>query len=202
MIPGGEIMTRYLLRAYVMGIIQKFTDPQNIPEAGESAREEAGGGGGGGGAEEVEAGVIDIKILYKAFAQAMTKYAVGAKVPSEEEIRFALEKRAEKEKQQFIGEMDAMSLDKRKVELTLKSLGMGKWAAGGSKSIRQYDPDRYEVERAERVAAGITDYGAEAAEVAGRATDMFGLDFAGEYEAGGDRMDGDYTEGAMREDEY
>ena len=206
MIPGGDIMVRYLLRAYVMGIIQKFTDPQNIPEAGASAKEEGGGGGGGGGggadAEEVEAGVIDIKVLYKAFAQAMTKYAVGAKVPTEDEIRFALEKRAEKEKQQFIGEMDAMSLDKRKVELTLKSLGMGKWAAGGSKSIRQYDPERYEVERAERVAAGITDYGAEAAEVAGRATDMFGLDFAGEYEAGGDRMDGDYTEGAMREDEY
>jgi hypothetical protein len=195
MIPGGDIMTRYLLRAYIMGIVQKFTDPQNIPDASGSGKEE----GGGGGAEEAEAGVIDIKVLYKAFAQAMTKYAVGAKVPSEDEIRFALEKRSEKEKQQFIGEMDAMSLDKRKVELTLKSLGMGKWAAGGSKSIRQYDSDRYEVERAERVAAGIADY---VPEVEGRATDMFGLDFAGEYEAGGDRMDGDYTEGAMREDEY
>jgi len=129
---------------------------------------------------------------------------VGAKVPSEGEIRFALERRAEKEKQVFIGEIDAMSADKRRVELTLKALGMGKWAAGGSKAIRQYDSDRYEVERAERAAAGIVDYGhvegAGAAE--GRAADMFGLDFGGAYDAGGDRMDGDYTDGAMREDEY
>ena len=31
---------------------------------------------------------------------------------------------------------------------------------------------------------------------------MFGMDFGGDYDAGADRMDGDYTDGAMREDEY
>ena len=188
MILGGDVMIQYLLRAYVMGIIQKFTDPQHIPEGPLGEAEEA-------------PGVLDIKVLYKALAQAVTKYAVGAKVPTEEEIRYSLEKRSEKEKQQFIGEIDAMSADKRKVELTLKSLGMGKWAAGASKAIRQYDPERYEFERAERAAAGIVDYGL-AAENAGRATDMFGMDFGGEYDTAEGRMDGDYTEGAMREDEY
>jgi hypothetical protein len=89
-----------------------------------------------------------------------------------------LEKRAEKEKQQIIGEIDRMSRDKRKVELTMKSLGMGKWAAGGSKSIRKYDAERYEVERAERTAAGITDYQEGP-------IDAFGLDLDA-----GDRMDG------------
>jgi len=182
LIVGGEYMMRYLMRAYVMGTVKKFVDPTYIP--------------GEGGDE-----MLNMKVLYTAFAQAMTKYAVGAKVPSEGEIRFALERRAEKEKQVFIGEIDAMSADKRRVELTLKALGMGKWAAGGSKAIRQYDSDRYEVERAERAAAGIVDYGhVEGAE--GRAADMFGLDFGGAYDAGGDRMDGDYTDGAMREDEY
>ena len=180
LIVGGEYMMRYLMRAYVMGTVKKFVDPTYIP--------------GEGGDE-----MLNMKVLYTALAQAMTKYAVGAKVPSEGEIRFALERRAEKEKQVFIGQIDAMSADKRRVELTLKALGMGKWAAGGSKAIRQYDSDRYEVERAERAAAGIVDYGHVEE---GRAADMFGLDFGGAYDAGGDRMDGDYTDGAMREDEY
>jgi hypothetical protein len=192
LIPGGEMMTGYLMRAYIMGTIQRFVDPHFIPE----------------GIEELdgEGGAVNMKVLYKAVAQAMTKYAVGSKVPTEGEIRTSLEKRVEKEKQQFIGEMDKMTRDRRKVELTLKNLGMGKWAAGGGKAIRQYDPERYEVERAERAAAGITDYadigGANAADGEGRATDMFGMDFGGEYDAGADRMDGDYTDGAMREDEY
>jgi hypothetical protein len=172
--PGGGVMVEYLLRAYIMGIIQRYMDPQFIPE---------------GEDEEIE-GAVNIKLLYKALAQGLTKYAIGAKIPTEDEIRFSLEKRAEKEKQQFIGEIDRMSRDKRKVELTMKSLGMGKWAAGGSKSIRKYDAERYEVERAERTAAGITDYQEGP-------IDAFGLDLDA-----GDRMDGDYTDGAMKEDDY
>jgi hypothetical protein len=31
---------------------------------------------------------------------------------------------------------------------------------------------------------------------------MFGADFGADYDAGGERMDGDYTDGAMREDDY
>jgi hypothetical protein len=184
MTPGGGIMVGYLIRAYVMGVVQTFMDPQQIPESTEE--------------EEDELGVANMKILYRALAQAMTKYAVGSKVPTQDEIRTALEKRSEKEKQQFISEIDRMNRDQRKVELTMKSLGMGKWAAGGSKSIRQYDPERYEVERAERVAAGITDY----TDAPPEHTDLFGADFGADYDAGGERMDGDYTEGAMREDEY
>ena len=184
--PGGTAMVQYLLRAYVMGTIQKFIDPHHIPSPGLAEEE----------------GVVNMKLLYKALAQALKKYAVANRIPTEEEIRVALEKRAEKEKQQFIGEIDRMSRDERKVELTMKSLGMGKWAAGGSKAIRQYDPERYEVERAERAAAGIVDYVGVAEEGAARPLDMFGMDFGGDYDAGADRMDGDYTDGMMREDEY
>jgi hypothetical protein len=185
--PGGSTVVQYLLRAYVMGNVQKFLDPHYVPE---------------GGLSDVQESVVNMKLLYKALAQALTKYAVGNRIPTEDEIRVALEKRAEKEKQQFIGEIDKMSRDQRKVELTMKSLGMGKWAAGGSKAIRQYDPERYEVERAERAAAGIVDYVGVAEEGAARPLDMFGMDFGGDYDAGADRMDGDYTDGAMREDEY
>jgi hypothetical protein len=92
-----------------------------------------------------------------------------------------------------------MSRDERKVELVLKGLGMGKWAAGGTKAIRQYDEDRYEVERAERAAAGISDYDAQNVEAAnqGRPMDMFGLDFGAEYDA-----DGGYDHEQIAEDDY
>lgn len=190
--PGGSMMVGYLVRAYVMGIVQRFLDPHSIPE-GEEDLEDGGG-------------AVNIRMLYKALAEAVKKYAVGSRVPTEADIRLALEKRAEKEKQQIIGEMNGMTRDRRQVELTQKSLGMGRWAVGGSKAIRQYDPERYEAERLERANAGIVDYaGADAAnlaEGAGRPMDMFGMDFGGDYDVGGERMDGDYTDGAMREDEY
>ena len=196
--PGGGVMVQYFMRAYIMGTVQKFLDPHYIPDFT--------GGDEGGGSE-----VINMKLLYRSLAQALTKYAVGNRIPTEDEIRISLEKRAEKEKQQFIGEIDRMSRDERKVELMMKSLGMGKWAAGGSKAIRQYDPERYEVERAERVAAGITDYaglggpggpGGPGGQEGPRPLDMFGMDFGGDYDAGGNTMNGDYTDGAMKEDEY
>lgn len=169
LLPGGSVMQQYMLRAYVMGIIQRFMDPHHVPEGDEEL---------GGGA----AAPANMKMLYKALAQCITKYAVGTKVPSEEEIRLSLEKRAEKERNIFRKERDGMSRDRRKVEAALKELGMGKWAVGGSKAIRQYDADRYEAERAERAAAGIVDYpGLDAANAAAGVYDMFGG--AAAYEA-------------------
>jgi hypothetical protein len=179
-------MQEYMLRAYVMGIIQRFMDPHNVPEGDEEL---------GGGA----AAPANMKMLYKALASCITKYAVGTKVPSEEEIRLSLEKRAEKERNIFRKERDGMSRDRRKVEAALKQLGMGKWAVGGSKAIRQYDADRYEAERAERAAAGIVDYpgqaAANAAEGGGVAYDMFGGDYGGAYDAEGERFDEEFLPG-------
>jgi hypothetical protein len=181
--PGGKDMEKYLLRAYLIGIIHKFIDPNQVPPLGED-----------------DDSVPNMKLLYKSLGQALTKYAVGSKVPTEDEIRLRLEQRVEQEKQVFIGKLDRMGRDERRVELVLKGLGMGDWAAGGSKAIRQYDEDRYEVERAERAAAGITDYdqaqGVQGQE-AGRAVDMFGLDFGAEYDAGGG-----YDHDEMGEDDY
>jgi hypothetical protein len=198
--PGGKDMEKYLLRAYLIGIIHKFIDPHQMPPL--SAVVE---GEGVGVAAEEDDSVPNMKLLYKSLGQALTKYAVGSRVPTEEEIRIRLEQRVEQEKQVFIGKLDRMTRDERKVELVLKGLGMGAWAAGGSKAIRQYDEDRYEVERAERAAAGITDYdmqgqGAGAQGVQqqqGRAVDMFGLDFGADYDAGGG-----YDHDEMAEDDY
>jgi hypothetical protein len=189
LLPGGRIMQEYLLRAYVMGIFQRFMDPHHIPPGDEEL---------GGGA----AAPANMKLLYKSLTQCIRKYAVGTKIPSEDEIRLALEKRAEKERNIFRKERDGMSRDRRRVEATLKELGMGKWAVGGTKAIRQYDPERYEAERAERAAAGIVDYpGADAANAAGGAGqpfDMFGGDYGEAYDAEGERFDEEFLPGMMQ----
>jgi len=191
--PGGKEMVQYIIRAYVIGALHTFIDPHQIPSA----------------PSEEASGVPNMKLLYKALGQALTKYAVGSKIPSEEEIRIGLSQRAEKEKQVKMSKFEHMTREERRVELVLKGLGMGEWAIGGSKAIRQYDEDRYEVERAERAAAGITDYQGPLALGQGplpfgqeRPIDMFGTDFGGDYDAAGERGDGGYDHEQMGEDDY
>jgi hypothetical protein len=186
--PGGKDMVQYIIRAYVIGALHKFIDPHQIPETI---------------SEDAEGTVPNMKLLYKSLGQALTKYAVGSKIPSEEEIRIGLSQRAEKEKQVKMSKFEHMTREERRVELVLKGLGMGEWAIGGSKAIRQYDEDRYEAERAERAAAGITDYlqGQGQAQEE-RPIDMFGTDFGGDYDAAGERGDGGYDHDEMLEEDY
>ena len=143
--PGGAVMVTYLLRAYVMGSVARLLDPHVIP-VGEATDEAQDGEGTG------------LRGLQRAFLACLSRYSVGSRIPSEDEIRLDLEKRAEAEKQKFIRRLDGMTREQRKVELMNKTLGIGEWAVGGSKAIRQYDEDRYEAERTERAQAGLTDY--------------------------------------------
>lgn len=191
--PGGKDMVQYIIRAYVIGALHKFIDPHEIPEADDAEGTEG-------------SGVPNMKLLYKALGQALTKYAVGSKIPSEEEIRIGLNQRAEKEKQVKMSKFEHMTREERRVELVLKGLGMGEWAIGGSKAIRQYDEERYEAERAERAAAGITDYPGQRPEGQGegqeRPIDMFGTNFGADYDAAGERGEGGYDHDEMAEDDY
>jgi len=138
--PGGETMVRYIVRAYVMGPIQTYLDPHKVPVSDSNETS------------------MNIKLLYRALTEVLTKYVQGSAVPSEAQIRVDLEKRVEAEKQYFINRMDKMNRDQRKVSLINKTLGIGEWAVGGTNAIRKYDAERYEVERAERAMAGIEDY--------------------------------------------
>jgi hypothetical protein len=193
--PGGSTMVKYIQRAYVIGYIHMLVDPHTIPIAEEADEEEDG------------IGPPNLKVLYKALETCILRYAQGSKVPTEEEIRISLEKRAEKEKQVFIQEQDTMTREERRVMQNLKKYGMGRWAVGGSKAIRQYDPERYEAERTERAMAGFTDYPgvaeANAAEGLGNAEfDMFGGEYAAAYDQAAERGDGGYDHDQMREDDY
>jgi hypothetical protein len=196
--PGGKDMVQYLIRAYLMSALASFIDPHEIPSAeGREGKE-------GDADVDADADTLNIKLIYKGISQALTKFAVGSKIPSEEEIRIGLEQRAEKEKQVYLSKLERMTREERRVELVLKGLGMGDWAVGGTKAIRQYDADRYEAERAERAAAGIMDYpgtgGAGGGAEAEAPIDMFGTDYGGQYDAA--TGDGGYDHDQMAEDDY
>lgn len=183
--PGGKDMIQYLSRAYIIGAISKLIDPQQIPViAGEIPEGDA----------------INMKLIYKALGQTLTKYAISSKIPSEEEIRISLEKRAEKEKQVYLSKLEGMSKESRQVERVLMGFGMGDWAVGGSKAIRQYDADRYEAERAERAAAGIMDYPGLAE--ANAADNAHTYDMFGEVYNDAGAGDGGYDHDQMAEDDY
>ena len=194
--PGGKDMVQYLVRAYLMSAVASFIDPHQIPLPAEGKEGKEGEEG------EEDADVLNIKLIYKGLSQALTKFAVGSKIPSEEEIRIGLEQRAEKEKQVYLSKLERMTREERRVELVLKGLGMGDWAVGGTKAIRQYDADRYEAERAERAAAGIMDYPGPVGADAGAPIDMFGTDYGDQYDAAGAAGDGGYDHDQMAEDDY
>ena len=189
--PGGKDMIQYLVRAYLMSAVASFIDPHQIPLPSAAEGDEG----------DADAETLNIKLIYKGISQALTKFAVGSKIPSEEEIRIGLEQRAEKEKQVYLSKLERMTREERRVELVLKGLGMGDWAVGGTKAIRQYDADRYEAERAERAAAGIMDYPGTATQ-AEAPIDMFGTDYGGQYDAAGAAGDGGYDHDQMAEDDY
>ena len=74
---------------------------------------------------------------------------------SEEEIKNLLEVRKEKELDNIIQMFDKMTPEERAIQLMLKRLGLGRWAVGGTKAIREYNADQQERERQERDSAGI-----------------------------------------------
>ena len=184
LIPGGNLIVQYISRGFVTGYIRRFVDPHAIPESD----------------EEIPSGSVNIKGLYQALALAIRRYSHGSRIPTEEEIRTRLEQRVEAEKQKFIGKLDRMSKDERRVALVNKGLGLGEWAVGGTKAIRQYDPERYEAERTERAQSGLVDYmdlgAANTEEGAGRAFDMFGY-VTTDADAGGG-----YDHDQLGEDDY
>jgi hypothetical protein len=167
-------MIVYLLRAYIMGSVARLLDPHDIP---------GGAAASAAAAPEGEGDGVGLRGLQRAFVTCLTRYSTGSRIPTEDEIRLDLEKRAEAEKQKFIKRLDGMTREQRRVDLAEKAIGIGVWAIGGSKKLRTYDAERYEEERNERALAGLTDY----------------VDASDEAAAG---MDSGYDNEQQKEDDY
>ena len=99
-----------------------------------------------------------VKLLLKLILRTMLKFRGERLAYSDEELRELIAVRAEKERAEVFGEFDKLPDDERAVEVLKKTLGIGRWAVGGTKKIWGYDVEQYEVEREERARAGIVDY--------------------------------------------
>lgn len=164
--PGGRQMVNYIQRAFLMGPLFSYLDPQDIPD---------------GVSDRVEGAGARIRDLYLAIAQLVDRIRDEGLNYSDEQIRILLEERREKEKMLFIKKQDKMTKEEAQIERMNKRLGLGDYAVT-LKQVRNMDEQQQEREREQRALAGIVDY---VDPTQGRDYDMLGFNFDAEYEAEG-----------------
>jgi hypothetical protein len=101
---------------------------------------------------------INPRILLEFIEMTLIKYGQEKLSFSDQDIKNMIEIRNEKERQTFIKDFDVLDDEMRRVELTKKYLGIGKWAFGASKAVYAYDPEQWDREQVERAKAGISDF--------------------------------------------
>jgi hypothetical protein len=146
-LPGAERTFKYLIQVLVFGPISQLLNPNELPsvrytQSASSAIRDAG----------------SARLLNQVVVVSLTKYNSEKLVYSAEMIQQLLEDRAEKERMKVLDDFDRLSTDERALEMEMKRQGLGKWAVGGTKAIREYDSDRYEIEKIERKQAGNLDF--------------------------------------------
>jgi hypothetical protein len=134
----------------------------------------------------VDPGVSDTFLL-KFGRSCLQRYMKERLSYNPEVVRQKVEEAKELEKQRFIMGIQKLSEEERKAELMMKTLGIGKWAIGGTKLVYSYDPDQWEKNRADiannyGAAAGYSPEGDMPAEFAN-------FDPTGYFE--GDRAEGE-----------
>lgn len=187
-IPGGKLGLQYFVRAMVLCPLAELVDPHKIPIGFDAEQ------------PPVSALSASVEAPREILANSLLMYRKESLAYSPEEIKVALEARAEKELVGILTEMDRMSPDEKKLVLLQKNLGIGRWAVGGTNAIWKYNADRYEVERDERARAGIMDFGAGIGPADAPVVHEAGEGLAAWGMEGG-REEG-YDHGQMAEDDY
>jgi len=143
--PGGLIGVKYLKYALFLGPFAELLDLNRAPP--------------GSGGDVATTSLVDKSgtVLTAFINGCMAQFEGESLSYSPDEIRLRIAKSAEKEKMNFIGDLDKMDDDGKQVELVNKALGIGKWSIGGSKLIFAYDADQWEKERDERIRRGEND---------------------------------------------
>lgn len=147
-VPGGKIGLQYFVKAMVLCPLAELVDPHKIPRGFDAEQ------------PPVSALSASVEAPMQILANSLLLYRKESLAYSPDDIKLALEARAEKELVGILSEMDKMTPDEKKLVLLQKKLGIGRWAVGGTNAIWKYNADRYEVERDERARAGIMDFGA------------------------------------------
>jgi len=156
-IAYGTYILPYIARALVMGPLADLLDPNKTPSDSIVAGLSAG--------KSAKSIIVTVRALIQQYMKEKLSY-------SPDLIREKIAKADEKELDSFIDDLDKMTDDDKKLELIRKSLGLGRWAIGGSKLIYSYDPDQYDKERESR----LDQYQAEPTDRSqGREADKFGI---------------------------
>ena len=142
-VPGGKVGFPYIIKSLLYGVFVELLDPNHVPDEFES--------------EVVAPESIlesESQVVLQYFAALLTKIKTEGLDFSSEQIKQMIEDNAEQEKMTYIKKMDVMSRERKQVELLNKKLGLGDYAVGGSRAIREYDPDQYMKEKQQRLIAG------------------------------------------------
>lgn len=146
-LPGAERTFKYLIQALVYGPISQLLNPNELPtvkytQTAAAAIKDAG----------------SARLLNQIVSMTLKRYNSEKLVYSSDMIQQLLEDRAEKERMKVLADFDRLSDEERMVEKQMKQLGIGKWGLNGTKAVRNYDAERYDIEKVERRDAGALDF--------------------------------------------
>jgi len=147
-VPGKEKALFYIQKAMFYGPLASLLDSGEVVEGPKQGRKSA----------MAAVSNPSATFILEVITSFLTKYGKEKMSYDEKEIKNLIAIRDEKERVNVVAEFNKLSDEERSVELMNKSLGLGKWAVGGSKLIYAYDKDYYDKERQKRMAAGIVDF--------------------------------------------
>ena len=147
-VPGKEKALFYIQKAMFYGPLASLLDSGEVVEGLRQGRKSA----------MAAVSNPSATFILEVITSFLTKYGKEKLSYDEKEIKNLIAIRDEKERVNVVAEFNKLSDEERSVELMNKSLGLGKWAVGGSKLIYAYDKDYYDKERQKRMAAGIVDF--------------------------------------------
>jgi hypothetical protein len=191
-LPGGERTYKYLIQSMVFGPIAKLLDPNNLPREGYTQSALAASSDTG-----------SIHLVHSILVATLRKYRREKLNYTDELIQQLLQDRIEKEKNLMIKGFDVLTDEEKAVLSYQKKHGLGQFAVGGTKDIRIYKEERYEIEKIERAQAGYNDFSFDSLDPnkpllsGGRMqTDDSGYNF------GSDDIGQGYDTGRMDDDNY
>ncbi len=146
-LPGAERTFKYLIQALIYGPISQLLNPNELPspkytQSAASAIKDAS----------------SARLLNQLISLTLKRYNAEKLVYSADMIQQLLEDRAEKERMKVLKGFDTLSDEEREVEQQMKQLRIGKWGLNGTNAVRNYDTERYEIEKIERREAGSSDF--------------------------------------------
>jgi hypothetical protein len=145
-VPGRDLTLVYIQRAMLYGPIATMINPSEVPKGSEIS----------GAVKSI--GDQSMTLLLQLVALTLNKFKREKLSYNDQEIKEFIAITNEKERVKVIADFNKLTEDERKMELINKTLGLGKWAVGGTKLIYAYDKDYYDLERQRREAAGIIDF--------------------------------------------